>query len=135
MVDREEVLRRLTLGDEAYLDALLAGRRKSPMIARLTYRDDALVRLGALAALGGSDLTWQRAVAAAIDAGSTPDEVVDALLAVAPMIGFTRLVSITPKVSLALGYDVEAAIEAPLPRGARSRAIPATNINGGSTRG
>jgi 4-carboxymuconolactone decarboxylase len=129
MVDREEVLRRLTLGDEAYLDALIVGRRNSPMAARLTYRDDALVRLGALAALGGSDLTWQQAVAAAIDAGSTPDEIVDALLAVAPMIGFTRLVSIAPKVSLALGFDVEAAIEAPAPRGARAEPWPSTKMD------
>jgi alkylhydroperoxidase/carboxymuconolactone decarboxylase family protein YurZ len=54
-------------------------------------------------------------VATALGAGLTADEIVDALVALAPMIGSTRLVSITPKVSLALGYDVESALEAPGP--------------------
>ncbi len=119
MVDREEVLRRLTLGDEAFMDTLVAGRRRPPQGGLLSHKDDALLRLGALAALGGSDLTWQQTVGAGLAAGLTPDEIVDALLALAPMIGFTRVVAIAPKVALGLGYDAEAAIEAPVVRGAR----------------
>ncbi len=124
MVDREEVLRRLTLGDEAFMDTLLGARRRPPQSALLSHKDDTLLRLGALAASGGSDLTWQQTVGAGLDDGLTPDEVVDALLALAPMIGFTRVVAIAPKIALGLGYDAEAAMEAPpSPRSGRMGAV------------
>ena len=116
MVDREDILRRLTLGDEDFLDSLIAGRRSRPPSARLSHQDEALVRLGALAATGGSDLSWQHTVGGALAAGLTADQVVEALVVLGPLIGSTQLVAITPKVSLALGYDVEAALEAPGPR-------------------
>jgi hypothetical protein len=115
MPDREEVLRHLTLGDAAYIDRLVADRRRRRGDSGQWFRSDSLLRIGALAALDGPDVSWQQTVAAALGAGLTADEIVDALVALAPMIGSTRLVSIAPKVSLALGYDVEAAIEAPGP--------------------
>lgn len=111
MPDREEVLRRLTLGDQGFLDSLITARRTgSP--GRLGHEGEALVRLGALAVADGSDLTWQHTVAAALDAGLTRDEIVDALVVLAPVIGLTRTVAIAPKVAQAIGYDVGAAIEA-----------------------
>lgn len=112
MFDREDVLRHLTLGDTAHLDALVAARHTGPGDMALSAPCAALVTLGALAASGASDLTWQRAVSTALIAGVTADEVVDALVVLAPVIGHARVVAIAPKVALALGYDVEAALEA-----------------------
>ena len=110
--DREEILRRLTLGDMAYLDQLLASRTDDVSCASLDHVGRSLAKLGALIGTDGSDLTWHQTVAEALDAGVTPDEVVDALVVLAPSVGRTRVVSIAPKVAHAIGFDVEAALEA-----------------------
>ena len=112
MADREETLRRLTLGDDAYLDALLNERQAHGDDAALDWAGEALVKLGALAATDGSDLAWQQTVACALDAGWTADEVVDALVVLAPVIGRTRIMAAAPKVALATGFDVQGALEA-----------------------
>ena len=41
----------------------------------------------------------------------TSDEIVELLVAMAPLIGTARVVRAAPKLGLALGYDVEADIE------------------------
>ena len=112
MADREEILRRLTLGDVAYLDALVSERQGVPGSAALDHVGQALVKLGALTVTDGSDLAWQQTVAAALDAGLTADEVVDALVVLAPVIGRTRVMAAAPKVALATGFDVATALEA-----------------------
>jgi hypothetical protein len=44
--------------------------------------------------------------------GATFDEIVGCLIAVAPVVGLARVVSAAPELALALGYDVDAALEA-----------------------
>jgi 4-carboxymuconolactone decarboxylase len=112
MADREEILRRLTLGDAAYLDALIADRQQVPGDAVLDHAGQALVKLGALIVTDGPDLAWQQTVGAALDAGLTADEVVAALVVLAPVIGRTRVMAVAPKVALATGFDVATALEA-----------------------
>lgn len=112
MADREEILRRLTLGDVAYLDALVIERQRAPSDCMLDHVGEALVKLGALAVTDGSDLAWQQTVATALDAGLTADEVVDALVVLAPIVGRTRIMAAAPKVALATGFDVATALEA-----------------------
>jgi 4-carboxymuconolactone decarboxylase len=111
MPDREEILRRLTLGDVALIDSLIAGRPTAGPGGLLDHVGEALVKLGALMATDGSCLTWQQTVAEALDAGLTPDEVVDALIVLAPSIGRTRVVAAAPKLAVAVDYDVDAAID------------------------
>lgn len=111
MAHREDILRHLTLGDAAYLEALAARRSPPAPGCGLDHVGEALVKLGALAATDGSSLTWQQTVAAALDAGLTPDEIVDALVVLAPIIGRTRVIEDAPKLALAIGYDVTAALE------------------------
>jgi hypothetical protein len=43
--------------------------------------------------------------------GATDDEIVGCLVAVLPVVGVARVVSAAPKLALALGFDVEAALE------------------------
>jgi len=50
-------------------------------------------------------------VALALAAGATREEIVASLEAVTPVTGAPRVVGCAPKVALALGYDVAAALE------------------------
>lgn len=107
MADREEALRRLTLGDETFLDGLITARRGTVRADQLDAAQAALVRLGALAASGGPKQAFQRTVAAALDAGVSPDQIVDALVCMAPVIGSSRITAAAPKVAVAIGYDIK----------------------------
>ena len=71
------------------------------------------MRIAALVAQGGSAACYEATIATALAAGATPDEVVDTLVAVAATVGLARVVSATPAVACALGYDVDVAFEAP----------------------
>ena len=55
--------------------------------------------------------TYGWATSAALGAGVTSDEIVELLVAMAPLIGSARVVCAAPKLGLALGYDVDADIE------------------------
>jgi 4-carboxymuconolactone decarboxylase len=72
----------------------------------------ALIRLGALIAVDGSDSCYRWSVDAALAAGATVDEIVGTLMAVAATVGFARSVSAAPQVASALGYDIDQALEA-----------------------
>ena len=72
----------------------------------------ALVRVAATIAVDAAPSSFQHAVAHALAAGATSDEIVATLEAVTPVTGAARVVQCAPKVALALGYDVEAALEA-----------------------
>lgn len=111
MADRDEILRRLTLGDEAFLERLIADRRTHVGPQQLDARQAALLRLGALAAIDGPSLSFHRVIGSALDAGLTADQVLDALILLGPVIGSTRVLAVAPKVALAVGYDVDAALE------------------------
>ena len=71
-----------------------------------------LVCLGALLATHASPSSYQASVEVALAAGASADEIVGTLVAVAPAIGLGRVVSAAPDLALALGYDVDAALEA-----------------------
>jgi alkylhydroperoxidase/carboxymuconolactone decarboxylase family protein YurZ len=47
----------------------------------------------------------------ALAAGASEDEIVGLLIAVAPAVGLGRVVSAAPELGLALGYDVDSALE------------------------
>jgi alkylhydroperoxidase/carboxymuconolactone decarboxylase family protein YurZ len=77
----------------------------------LDGRTDALVRLAALVAMRASATAIRDTVEAALGSGVPEEEVIGALLAVAPTVGLSRVVSATVAVGLALGYDIEAALD------------------------
>ena len=74
-------------------------------------RTAALVRVAATVAVDAAPASFQHAVALALAAGATSDEIVASLEAVTPVTGAARVVQCAPKVALALGYDVDAALE------------------------
>ena len=108
--DYKEHLRRLAVHDDALLDALSAdssGRAES-IIGEKTA---ALLRVAATIAVDAAPYSFQHAIALALAAGATSDEIVASLEAVTPVTGAARVVQCAPKVALALGYDVDAALE------------------------
>jgi alkylhydroperoxidase/carboxymuconolactone decarboxylase family protein YurZ len=86
-------------------------RHDAGPVRSLDDRSRALVGLGALLATGGGEGTYRRGVADALDAGVTQDEIVDTLIAVAPIVGLARLVPATIDLASALGYDIDRALE------------------------
>ena len=105
-----EVLRRLAIGDESFVEDQAGPRLVSPSSRHLDSKAAALVLVGALAAIGarGACLEWN--TGRALAAGATEDEISDVLLAIAPAAGLGRVVGAVTDVADALGYDVEAGL-------------------------
>jgi hypothetical protein len=103
-------LRRLAVHDEALLEAIAVNG--SPFAsAMIDAKTAALVRVAATVAVDGAAATFQHAVALALGAGASHNEIVASLEAVTPVTGAARVVQCAPKIGLALGYDVDAALE------------------------
>jgi alkylhydroperoxidase/carboxymuconolactone decarboxylase family protein YurZ len=73
----------------------------------------ALTRLAAQIAMGAPAATFRSTIDAALAAGADVGEVFGTVTAVAPTVGMSRLVAATVGVGLALGYDVDSALESP----------------------
>lgn len=71
----------------------------------------ALVRLAALVAVGGEIPSYGAEVDAAVGAGCSPAEIVDVLGAVMPIVGQPSVVTAAPRLAMALGFDVDDALE------------------------
>jgi 4-carboxymuconolactone decarboxylase len=112
MTEYEDRLRILALSDEGFIRSVLGIEQYTAEVSRLDPKAHALVRLGALLAMDSAPSSYQAIVEAALAAGATHDEVVGTVIAVAPTVGLARVVSAAPELALALGYDVEAALEA-----------------------
>jgi 4-carboxymuconolactone decarboxylase len=107
----EEHLRRLVLHDERCIQSMLGIHLSDNETPGLNPKTQALVRLGGLVALGAAPVSYHWAAEAALNAGATAEEVVGALVAVAPICGLARVISATPEIALALGYDIDQAFE------------------------
>jgi alkylhydroperoxidase/carboxymuconolactone decarboxylase family protein YurZ len=109
----QETLRRLAIvdedfvGDQAGLGLALPG---SPLLDPKTA---ALVRVGALAAIGSPEVCLEWSTSRALAAGATEDEITGVLLAIAPVIGLGRVIGAAPGVAGAFGYDIESALQDP----------------------
>ena len=111
VAEQERRLRGLALNDEAALASLLGARLYPDESSGLDAKTLALVRLGSVVALGAPPVTYQWATQVALAAGATDDEIVGALIAVTPVSGMARAVSAAPELAIALGYDVDEALE------------------------
>jgi 4-carboxymuconolactone decarboxylase len=107
----EETLRRLVLHDERCIQSVLGIHLSDNDAAGLDPKTQALVRLGGLVAMGAAPVSYHWAAEVALDAGATAEEVVGTLIALAPISGLARVVSATPEVALAIGYDIDQAFE------------------------
>ena len=110
MDEYKEHLRRLSMHDDGLLEAAAVEGSSFPRSV-LDEKTEALVRVAATVAVDAAPSSFQHAVSLALAAGATCDEIVACLEAVAPITGAARVVQCAPKVGLALGYDVEDALE------------------------
>ncbi|WP_238993067.1 carboxymuconolactone decarboxylase family protein [Jiangella aurantiaca] len=97
--------------DEQFIESVLGIRLENIGASKLDPKTRALVQLGALLAVDAGAPSYQWIVDAAFASGATVEEIAGAVIAVAPTVGVERLVSAAPKLGLAVGYDVDAALE------------------------
>ena len=102
---------RVSRDTEATLRVLAHGGTPKRTASTLDEKTGALVRVGALVAMGSAPAGYHDAIERARAAGATADEVVDTLVAVATTVGSARVVAASSGLAEALGYDIDAALE------------------------
>ena len=109
----QEILRRLAMIDEVFVEDEVGLDLGQVPKCTLDPKTVALLRVGASVAIGSSAVCLEWSAGRAMAAGASEDEIADVLLAVVPVTGLGRVVSATPDLATALGYDVSAALEEP----------------------
>ena len=102
-MDYTDRLRCLAINDARFVEGVGVEDKSR----ELDPKSLALVRLAALVAVGGAAASYGAQADAAVDAGATAAEIVDALIGVVPVVGMPRVVAAAPKLALALGYDLD----------------------------
>ena len=109
----QEILRRLAIVDEDFVEGQ-AGLGLAPAgLSALDPKTAMLLQLAALAAIGSSEGSLQWSTGRALAAGASEDEIAEVLLVIAPVAGLSRVVAAAPEVAMTLGYDIDAALEEP----------------------
>ncbi len=106
---QEATFRRLAIGDDALLASLFSFHDDAG--DALDQRTASLVRIAALVMGDAKRPAYLREVRHAVDAGATPDEITAVLFAVASVAGSARVMAAAPRLAMALGYDVDWALE------------------------
>ena len=99
------------MNDEVLVEETLSVQREGGRTSGLDPKTRALARLGSLIAVDASTASYQADTSMALGCGATLDEIVGALIAVAPIVGSAKVVSAARAISLAIGYDVDADLE------------------------
>jgi 4-carboxymuconolactone decarboxylase len=108
-VDYTDRLRSLGLNDARFADGSVESVGGDSLV--LDPRTLELVRLAALVAVGGAVPSYGAQTDSAVSAGATAAEIVDVLVGVIPVVGLPCVVAAAPKLALALGYDLDEALE------------------------
>lgn len=102
--EHRELVRRLTLSEEATLTDVMTGRL-SRSGALLDGRTRNLVRLAGLIALDAKTTSLHAVTEAAFASGARDEEIAEVLVAVAPIVGTSRVNSVIPRLRRALQRD------------------------------
>jgi alkylhydroperoxidase/carboxymuconolactone decarboxylase family protein YurZ len=111
VLTHETKLTRLAIADDSYFETVLTRESSNLAESQLDAKTHALVRVGALIAIGATPPGYMWSVESARRHGATDDEIVGCLIAALPAVGIADVVSAAPRLALALGYDVSAALE------------------------
>ena len=97
----QKILRRLAMIDESCVEDQ-AGLALGPAEgSSLDPKTEALLRVGAAAAIGAAPVCLEWSTGRALAAGASEDEIADVLLAIAPVTGLGRIVSAASALSAA----------------------------------
>ena len=108
-MDYTEVLRLLAINDEHFAEECVTGIGLETV--KLDPKTLALVRIGALVAVGGAAPSYGAEADAAVSAGATAAEIVEVLLGIVSVVGLPSVVAAAPSLAMALGYDIDDALE------------------------
>jgi alkylhydroperoxidase/carboxymuconolactone decarboxylase family protein YurZ len=97
------LLRRVTLNDEAALRDVMAGRL--PAGSSLDDKTRSLVMIAGLIALDAKTTSLHAAVDNAFVSGASDEEILEVVLAVAPVVGSSRISAMLPRIQTALDRD------------------------------
>jgi alkylhydroperoxidase/carboxymuconolactone decarboxylase family protein YurZ len=98
----------LAVGDADVLEQVVELREAEQHSTGLDPRTFGLVRIAALVALDSPPASYLWQVARALDAGTSPAEILGVLRAVAPQVGGPRLIAAAPEIMVALGLSLPA---------------------------
>jgi alkylhydroperoxidase/carboxymuconolactone decarboxylase family protein YurZ len=101
--DTHQTLSGLAVGDMSVLDEALGLREAEMASSILDARAFGLVKIAALIALDAPPASYAWQVGNAIAEGTTPEEILAVLRAVAPQVGLPKVVAAAPEIMLALG--------------------------------
>ena len=107
----EDGFRRLAIGDPRLIASACARDGTPPDLPRLDARVEALLRIAALVAVDAPPSTFHAEVDDAMRAGARLPDLLAVLVGVAGIVGSARVISAAPRIALAAGYDVDAALE------------------------
>ena len=103
------MLRRIAINDEQFAGGV------SPAwglgCGMLDPKTLAIARIAALVAVGGAVPSYGAEVDAAVSAGATAAEIVEVLVGIVSLVGLPCVVAAAPTLAMALGYDVNDALE------------------------
>lgn len=105
-------LRRLRVGDRSSLEDALRDDDAWAYSCGLDGRVVALARIAAIVGVGPDVAAFQAACNDALAHGATRHEIVGVLVAVTRVAGTARIMAAAPELGLALGFDIEASLEA-----------------------
>ena len=99
--EQRELLRRLTLNDPIAVAAAVSGR-SIDQVRQLDAKTDALVRLAGLVALSSETTSIHAAVDSAHGAGAGDEEILELVMAIAPIVGLSRVSAALPGLAAAI---------------------------------
>lgn len=101
--ETKNALSGLAMGDVEVLGEAPELRETARETSGLDPRSYALVKIAALVALDSPPASYLWQIASAIEAGTTPRDILGVLRAIAPQVGGPRAISAAPEIMVALG--------------------------------
>jgi 4-carboxymuconolactone decarboxylase len=106
-----DALAGLAMGDMDVLREAVDFRESEQENSGLDPSTFSLVKIAALIALDSPPASYAWQVANALDAGTTPAEIMGVLRAIAPQVGGPRVIAAAPEIMVALGLSLPAGEE------------------------
>jgi len=107
ITNAEAVLRGLATMNPELMKGLLNMQIENIAESGLDPKTYALVKIASLVAMGAAPASFVWNVELAKGAGATKEEIAGVLIALAPTVGFARIIPAAAEISFALGYEIE----------------------------